>query len=64
MNLLAHAEQPETVPRWEQIHQHGMSIARRKSRLDHEEAEWMLTAEKSGVHRQLGHSSFAEYLAR
>jgi hypothetical protein len=54
--------QPEAVARWEQIHRQGMSIATRKARLDHEEAEWMLTAEQSGVHRQLGYGSFCQYL--
>ncbi len=39
-----------------------MSIATRKARLDHEELEWMLTAERAGVHQQLGYSSFCQYL--
>ncbi len=62
MNSRPRPEQPEAVVSWEHIHRQGMSIATRKARLDHEELEWMLTAERAGVHQQLGYSSFCQYL--
>ncbi len=62
MNSKDGPEQPQAAFDWQQIHHQGMSIAARKARLDHEELEWMLTAEGAGVHQQLGYSSFCQYV--
>ena len=55
-------EEIVSVPRWKLIHERMKEIARRRTALDLEEAEWLVKAERAKVHAWVGCGSFAEYL--
>jgi len=47
---------------WVVVHERLLDIARRKSSLDAEEAEWLLAGERERVHTELGYGSYVDYL--
>ena len=55
---------PSSENDWRRVHQELSRLARLRAGLDADEGRWMLRAERSRVHAQLGYGSFSEYIAR
>jgi hypothetical protein len=49
---------------WRRVDARLRQISERRAGLDAEEARWLLAARRSGVHRQLGFATLAEYMER
>jgi len=47
---------------WRDIHNHLVGLAKRRTDIDFEEAEWLLHGKEAEVHKRFGHSSFVQYL--
>ncbi len=47
---------------WRDIHNHLVGLAKRRTDIDSEEAEWLLDGVEAEVHKRFGHRSFVEYL--
>jgi len=49
---------------WHRAHEELVRLAATRAGLDYEEGQWLLRAERSGVHLRLGYGSFREYVER
>src|SRR5436190_24381574 len=49
---------------WHRAHEALVRLAVTRAGLDYEEGQWLLRAERSGVHVRLGYASFREYVER
>jgi len=49
---------------WHRAHEELVRLAATRAGLDYDEGQWLLRAERSGVHVRLGYGSFREYVER
>ncbi len=49
---------------WRRAHAELLRIAAERVALDRDEGQWLIAAQRAGVHRRLGFATFAEYVER